>query len=201
MLLFVGLGNPGKSYRSHRHNVGFMAVDAIADEFGFPAFRNRFRSELAEGVIGGEKVLILKPQTYMNKSGEAVREVAAFYKLPLENIVVFYDEIDLAPGKVRVRTGGGTAGHNGIRSLVAHLGEAFRRVRIGVGHPGHKDLVHGYVLSGFSKAEQKWLDPLLKAMSKAAPHLAASDDPRFMSEVALSMQKEGFAPKDTPDGL
>lgn len=201
MLLFVGLGNPGKSHRSHRHNVGFMAADAIAREFGFPGWRKRFRGEAADGTIGGAKVLILKPQTYMNKSGEAVREAAAFYKVPLENIVVFYDEIDLAPGKVRMKTGGGTAGHNGIRSVVSHVGEEFRRVRIGVGHPGHKDLVHGYVLSDFSRAEQKWLTPLLEAIARAAPHLVSGDDPHFMSEVALAMQKEGLAPKDKPDGL
>ena len=188
MILLVGLGNPGQSHRNNRHNVGFMAVDAIAEAYGFGPARAKFKGQLREGKIGRSKVLILKPETFMNLSGESVQEAKRFYKIPLEKIIVFYDELDLAPGKVRVKTGGGTAGHNGMRSLVAHIGEAFRRVRIGIGHPGHKDLVHNYVLSNFPKADEEGLAALLDAIAKSAPWLIKGDDQRFQSDVALEMQ-------------
>ena len=188
MLLFVGLGNPGKNYLMNRHNIGFMAADAIAEGFSFGPYKKRFHGQFAEGKIGRHKVFILKPETFMNRSGGSVQEAARFYKIPLENIYAFYDEIDLAPGKVRVKQGGGAAGHNGIRSLMAHLGEGFKRVRIGVGHPGIKDLVHGYVLSNFSKADQLWVKILLTAVTKSAPLLVKGEDQRFQNDVALLMQ-------------
>lgn len=188
MILLVGLGNPGQTYQNNRHNVGFMAVDAIAEAYGFGPARVKFKGQLREGKIGRNKVLILKPETFMNNSGAAVQDAVRFYKIPLGKVVVFYDELDLAPGRVRVKTGGGTAGHNGIRSLVAHIGEAFRRVRIGIGHPGHKDLVHGYVLSNFPKADEKDLGDLLDAIAKSAPWLIKGDDQRFQNDVALLFQ-------------
>jgi PTH1 family peptidyl-tRNA hydrolase len=200
MLIFAGLGNPGAQYARHRHNVGFMAVDAIAERFGFGPERVRFQALTREGFIeaGGvrHKVLILKPQTFMNESGQAVGEAARFFKLDEEDVVVFYDELDLAPGKVRVRTGGGTAGHNGIRSLKAHLGEDFRRVRIGIGHPGQKSRVQGHVLSDFSKADrEQWLEELLDAIARSAPYLTVGEDAAFMSEVA----RLAPPPKDKDD--
>ncbi len=184
MLLLVGLGNPGDKYARHRHNVGFMAVDAIADAAGFGPARSKFQGELREGLIGGEKTLILKPQTYMNDSGRSVGEAARFYKIDPEDIVVFYDELDLAPGKIRMKTGGGAAGHNGIRSIDAHIGNHFRRVRIGIGHPGDKSRVTGHVLGDFSKADQDWLAPMLDAIAGEAKHLAGGDDNRFQTAVA-----------------
>ncbi|NBC88025.1 MAG: aminoacyl-tRNA hydrolase, partial [Alphaproteobacteria bacterium] len=158
MRLFVGLGNPGRQYAMNRHNIGFMAVERIAAEHGFPPFRAKFQGQVSEGRLGGAKVLILKPETYVNRSGQAVGEAARFYKLAPEDIVVFHDELDLSPGKVRVKQGGGHAGHNGLRSLHAHLGDGYGRVRLGIGHPGHKDRVTSYVLSDFAKADQDWLD-------------------------------------------
>ena len=189
MLIFAGLGNPGAQYARHRHNVGFMAVDAIAERFGFGPERSRFQALTREGFIeaGGvrHKVLIMKPQTFMNESGQSVGEALRFLKMDERDVVVFYDELDLAPGKIRVRTGGGTAGHNGIRSLKAHVGEDFRRVRIGIGHPGQKSRVHGHVLSDFSKADrEQWLDELLDAIARSASYLAVGEDAAFMSEVA-----------------
>src|SRR5436309_11817554 len=160
MLLFVGLGNPGAKHAGNRHNIGFMVVDAIAKRHGFPPWRRRFQGVASEGAIGREKVLLLLPGTYMNESGRAVAEAAHFYKLPASDIVVFHDEIDLSPGKVRVKTGGGVAGHNGLRSITAHIGNDYRRVRIGVGHPGVKEMVHGYVLSDFAKSERDWVETL-----------------------------------------
>ena len=187
MLLLVGLGNPGGKYARHRHNVGFMAVDAIADAHGFGPERRKFGGLVREGALDGpggrEKALILKPQTYMNESGRSVGEAARFYKLSAEDVVVFYDELDLAPAKLRMKVGGGAAGHNGVRSIDAHLGNAFRRARIGIGHPGDKSKVTGHVLGDFSKADQDWLVPLLNAMAAAAPFLAA-DDQRFATDVA-----------------
>lgn len=187
MIVLVGLGNPGEKHARHRHNVGFMAVDAIADAHGFGPARQKFHAGIREGFLSGpdgrKKAIILKPQTYMNESGRAVRAAADFYKLAPEDFVVFYDEIDLAPGKLRVKTGGGAAGHNGIRSIDAHLGNGFRRVRIGVGHPGDKSKVSGYVLGNFSKADQDWLAPLLDAIAAAAPFLTA-DGQRFATDVA-----------------
>lgn len=189
MKLFVGLGNPGERYARQRHNVGFMAVERIAERHGFGPWRARFRGRLAEGALGGERVWLLEPQTFMNESGRSVAEAVRFVKLPLADLCVFHDEIDLAPGKVRVKLGGGVAGHNGLRSLDACLGtKEFRRVRIGVGHPGHKDRVVGHVLSDFHKAERSWLEPLLDAIADAAPLLAAGDDAGFMNRVALLTQ-------------
>ncbi len=187
MIVLVGLGNPGEKYARHRHNVGFMAVDAIGDAHGFGPERAKFQALIREGFLQGpgprEKALIVKPQTFMNESGLAVRQVADFYKLEPQDFVVFYDELDLAAGKVRVKTGGGAAGHNGIRSIDAHLGNDFRRVRIGIGHPGDKSKVTGHVLGNFSKADQDWLVPLLNAIAAAAPFLT-DDDQRFASDVA-----------------
>ncbi len=187
MILFIGLGNPGQSYQNHRHNIGFMAVNAIADAFSFGPFKSKFQGQIAEGKIGNEKVLILKPETYMNRSGQAAREAMDFYKISPSDIFVFYDEIDIFPGKLKVKTGGGAAGHNGIRSLIAHIGEGFHRVRLGVGHPGHKDLVHNFVLSNFSKADSEWVAPVLDAVAKAAPRLIEGDIARFQTDVALEL--------------
>src|SRR5438552_7356379 len=168
MLLLVGLGNPGSRYAGNRHNIGFMVVDAIAKRHGIGPWRRRFQGVAAEGPIGAERALLLLPGTYMNESGRAVAEAAHFYKLGLEHIVVFHDEIDLAPGKVRVKTGGGVAGHNGLRSITAHVGNDYRRVRIGVGHPGDKDLVHRYVLSDFAKDERDWVAALIDIVADNA---------------------------------
>jgi PTH1 family peptidyl-tRNA hydrolase len=183
MKLFVGLGNPGSEYAGHRHNVGFMAVERIAAEHRFSAWRKRFQGLAAEGEIAGRRVVILKPQTYMNESGRSVGEAARFLKIPEGDIVVFYDEIDLAPGKIKVKTGGGNAGHNGLRSISVQLGNDYVRVRIGVGRPGSKDLVARWVLHDFSKADHGWLDPLLDAIAKSAGRLADDDQSRFMSDV------------------
>ncbi len=185
MLLFVGLGNPGAKYAGNRHNIGFMAVDRIAADHGFGPWRAKFQAELAEGRLGAEKVLLLKPETFMNLSGQAVGEAMRFYKLTPEDVTVFYDELDLAPGKLRVKSGGGLAGHNGLKSLSAHIGPDFRRVRMGIGHPGHKDLVSRYVLSDFAKADQDWLEELLQGVSDGAPHLAGGAADKFMNAVAL----------------
>ena len=189
MKLLVGLGNPGGQYEGNRHNIGFMALDAIARAHGITQFRSKHGGLLAEGNIGGEKVILLKPQTFMNESGRSIAEAARFMKLPLADIVVFHDELDLAAGKVRVKLGGGVAGHNGLRSAAACLGSRdFGRVRIGIGHPGHKDRVTGHVLSDFHKVEQTWLEPLLDALADAAPLLAQGGDAAFMSRVALLTQ-------------
>jgi PTH1 family peptidyl-tRNA hydrolase len=189
MRLFVGLGNPGERYARQRHNVGFMAVERIAQRHGFGPWRSRFQGQLAEGQLAGERVWLLKPQTFMNESGRSVAEAARFMKLPLGDVIVFHDELDLAPGKVRVKLGGGVAGHNGLRSMDACLGgRDFRRVRIGIGHPGHKDRVVGHVLSDFHKVEQTWLEPLLDAVADASPLLAKGDEAGFMNRVALLTQ-------------
>jgi peptidyl-tRNA hydrolase, PTH1 family len=185
--LWVGLGNPGAEYALHRHNVGFMAADAIAQEWRFSAWKAKFKGALCEGSIGGEKILLLKPATFMNDSGRSVGEAMRFYKLEAPEVTVFYDELDLAPFKVKVKTGGGAAGHNGIRSTMAHIGEDFRRVRIGIGHPGHKDRVTGYVLGNYAKAEMDDLAHLLGAVAAEAKWLAESDDVRFMNDVAMRM--------------
>ncbi|HEU0216933.1 MAG TPA: aminoacyl-tRNA hydrolase [Stellaceae bacterium] len=185
MRLVVGLGNPGLRYAKNRHNVGFVAVDAIARRYGFPAFRDRFKGELSEGMIGDCKRLLLKPQTFMNASGEAVLAAASFYKIPPSEIVVIHDEIDLRPGKLRVKRGGGAAGHNGLRSIDAMLGQDYWRVRIGVGHPGVKELVQPYVLQNFASDEiTEWVGPLIDAVAETIPLLLAGDPPAFMSEVA-----------------
>jgi peptidyl-tRNA hydrolase, PTH1 family len=190
MKLFVGLGNPGGQYAFNRHNVGFMAVDAIAATHGFPAWRKRFSGLSAEGKLAGEPVLLFKPQTFMNESGRAVGEAVRFYKLDLDDVIVFHDELDLAPGKVRVKTGGGVAGHNGLKSLTAHIGNDYVRVRIGIGHPGSKDLVTGHVLRDFAKSEHEWLEPLLGAIAENAPYLAEGANDKFQSRVAHAMQSE-----------
>ena len=186
-LLVVGLGNPGPKYQANRHNIGFMAVEAIARRYGFSLFRSRFQGELAEGVVGDESVLILKPMTFMNESGRSVAAAARFFKIPVERIVVFHDELDLAEGKIRVKDGGGHAGHNGLRSLHAHLGPDYRRVRLGIGHPGDKDRVVGHVLKDFAKADAAWLEALLDAVADTFPHLAKGDAATFMSKVALAL--------------
>ncbi|MDP3959487.1 MAG: aminoacyl-tRNA hydrolase [Pseudorhodobacter sp.] len=184
MKLFIGLGNPGAKYARNRHNVGYMAVDRIAAEHGFGPWRARFQGVAAEGGLGGEKVVLLKPETFMNLSGQSVGEAQRFYKLPPEDLVVFHDELDLAPGKARVKQGGGHAGHNGLRSIHAHIGEAYGRVRLGIGHPGHKDAVAPYVLSDFAKADAGWLEDLLCGISEGAPLLAAGDGAGFLNAVA-----------------
>lgn len=190
MQLWVGLGNPGPQYAMHRHNVGFMAADAIAEVHGFSPPKKAFQGWVQEGRIGTEKILLLKPATYMNESGRAVGEAMRFYKLTPQDVTVFYDELDLAPFKVKVKRGGGAAGHNGIRSIDAHIGADFRRVRIGIGHPGHKDRVTGYVLGNYAKAEIEDLSDLLGAIAAEAKWLADGDDARFMSDVALRMQQD-----------
>jgi PTH1 family peptidyl-tRNA hydrolase len=185
MKLIVGLGNPGAKYAGNRHNIGFMAVDRIAQDHGFGPWKTRFQGQAAEGRLGREKVLLLKPETYMNKSGQSVGEAMRFFKLDPDEVIVLHDELDLAPGKLRVKTGGGHAGHNGLRSLHAHIGDSYGRVRIGIGHPGHKDLVADYVLHDFAKADQDWLDDLLRGISDGAVDLAEGDSGRFMNAVAL----------------
>ena len=188
MLLFAGLGNPGAEHRRNRHNVGFMAADAIHYTHRFSPWRKRFHGQTAEGEIAGEKILLLKPETYMNESGRAVGAAMRFFKKEPQDVTVFYDELDLAPFKVKVKVGGGTAGHNGIRSIDSHIGNDFRRVRIGIGHPGHKDRVTRYVLGNYAKAETDRLSDLLAAIAAEADWLAKGDDARFMSDVALRMK-------------
>lgn len=186
MLLLVGLGNPGDKYARQRHNVGFMAADAVARAHSFPAWRSKFSALTSEGRLGDERVVLLKPQTWMNRSGYAVAQAAQFFKLAPSEIVAFHDELDLAPGKVRIKTGGGVAGHNGLRSLAEQLGTTdFRRVRIGIGHPGHKEQVLGHVLGDFSADDKAWLLPLLDALAAAAPLIAAGDDAGAMNKIAL----------------
>lgn len=185
MHLFVGLGNPGAQYAGHRHNVGFMALDRIAADHNFAPWRSRFQGQVAEGNLGSEKVLLLKPMTMMNLSGQSVGEAMRFYKLEPGQVTVFHDELDLAPGKCRVKTGGGHAGHNGLRSIHQHIGDSYQRVRIGIGHPGHKDRVAGYVLHDFAKADADWLEDLLRGISDGAAALAQDDAARFMNAVSL----------------
>ncbi|WP_411818279.1 aminoacyl-tRNA hydrolase [Hyphococcus sp. DH-69] len=197
MLLLVGLGNPGEKHARQRHNVGFMAVDEIANAHNFSVAKSKFHGEIREGFLDGpngrSKALILKPLTYMNESGRSVGEAARFFKIPNENIIVFYDELDLAPGKLRIKTGGGAAGHNGIRSIDAHIGNDFKRVRIGIGHPGSKSRVTGHVLGDFAKADQDWLQGMLRVIAKSAPMLTTGDGNRFATAVA-----QEFAPAKPP---
>ena len=188
MQLWVGLGNPGPTYAMQRHNVGFMAVDAIAEVHGFGATRKQFQGWTQEGRIGTQKILLLKPATFMNESGRAIGEALRFYKLDVDALTVFHDELDIAPFRVKVKTGGGTAGHNGLRSTDQHLGPDFRRVRLGIGHPGHKDRVTGYVLGNYAKTEIEPLSDMLGAIAAEAAWLAAGDDVRFMNDVAVRMQ-------------
>ena len=190
MQLWVGLGNPGAQYALHRHNVGFMASDTIAEVHGFSPVQKKFQGWLQEGRIAGTKVLLLKPATYMNESGRSVGEALRFYKLDTDALTVFHDELDLAPFKVKVKQGGGTAGHNWLRSIDQHLGADFRRVRIGIGHPGHKDRVTGYVLGNYTKAEMDPLADMLGAIAAEADRLAAGDDARFMNDIALRLSAQ-----------
>src|SRR5262245_15506894 len=209
LLLIAGLGNPGEKYARHRHNVGFMAVDAIAARHRFAPYRPRYHGSVAEGAIAGRKTLLLKPMTYMNDSGVAVGEAARYLKVPVSAVVVVHDEVDLVPGKIRAKAGGSDAGHNGLRSITSVIGPDYRRVRIGVGHPGVAPLVHSHVLRDFPKADYEWLTPLLAAIAEAAPYLATDDDPGFMNRVALLTRpqrtpKPKSEPKPEekkPDGL
>lgn len=185
MRLIVGLGNPGPKYAGHRHNIGYMAVDRIADDHGFGPWKSKFQGVISEGRFGNDRVVLLKPETFMNNSGQSVGEAMRFYKLDPEDVLVLHDEIDLAPGKVRAKKAGGHAGHNGLRSLHAHIGDTYGRVRLGVGHPGHKDRVPSFVLHDFAKADQDWLADVLTGISDGAAYLAAGDDGRFMNAVAL----------------
>jgi PTH1 family peptidyl-tRNA hydrolase len=188
MLLFAGLGNPGGKYANNRHNVGFMAADAIARRHDFSPWSKKFQGLVAEGNLGGEKVILIKPQTFMNLSGQSVGEAMRFYKLDPSTVTVFYDEIELSAGKVRVKTGGGSAGHNGIRSLDQHIGKDYRRVRIGVGHPGVREMVHGHVLGDFAKADTEWLDVLLAAIADNAELVARGDESGFMNKITLALR-------------
>jgi PTH1 family peptidyl-tRNA hydrolase len=198
--LFVGLGNPGTRYAGNRHNVGFMAVAAIARRHHIASWRRRFQGMAAEGALGAERVLILKPETYMNEAGRAAAEAARFYDVELGDIIVFHDELDLPPGKLRVKTGGGNAGHNGLRSLSAHLGNDYRRVRIGIGHPGVKELVYPYVLSDFAKSERDWVAALCDIIAENAELLARGEDASFQNKVHLAMEAKGFVePKRSSD--
>ncbi len=195
MKLLVGLGNPGVKHARQRHNIGFMALGAIHAAHRLPAWRQKYRGAFSEGILDGERAMLLAPQTYMNESGRAVAEAARFHKVPPEDILVFHDELDLAPAKVRVKRGGGTAGHNGLRSIDACLGSKdFTRVRLGIGHPGHKDRVTPHVLGDFAKADRDWLDPLLDALADAAPLLVQGDEAGFMNRVALLAGPKRQAP-------
>lgn len=199
MLIIAGLGNPGAKYAANRHNIGFMAIDAIADRHRFGPDRAKFQSVINEGWIetpsGPVKALLMKPQTFMNNSGNAIGEAMRFYKLTPADVVVFYDEIDMAPGRFRMKTGGGAAGHNGIRSTISQIGPDFRRARMGVDHPGQKELVHAWVLSDFHKADQPWVRALNDAISDALPYLALGDDERFQAEVMRLAPAPKFSPR------
>jgi peptidyl-tRNA hydrolase, PTH1 family len=197
MKLFVGLGNPGSEYARHRHNVGFMAVERIAERHRLGPWKKRFHGLVYEGPAGGHRIMLLKPQTFMNDSGRSVGEAQRYLKIAEGDIYVFHDELDLAPAKVKVKTGGGNAGHNGLRSITAHIGNEYARVRIGIGHPGSKEQVLRHVLHDFAKADAAWLDPLLDAIADAAPRLAAGDDARFLTDVARATRTGESAPKAT----
>ncbi|MGH1354876.1 MAG: aminoacyl-tRNA hydrolase [Thalassovita sp.] len=206
MQLWVGLGNPGTKYAGNRHNIGFMVLDRIAEDHGFAPWRSKFQGQLTEGRLGREKVLLLKPETFMNLSGQSVGEAMRFFKLTPDDVTVFHDELDLAPGKCRVKQGGGHAGHNGLRSIHQHIGADYARVRLGIGHPGHKDRVSGYVLADFAKADQNWLDDLQRGISDGAAKLAEDDSSRFLNAVAQrtapprsSKSKPKSEPKPAPE--
>ena len=185
MKLIVGLGNPGTKYARNRHNIGFMALDRIQDDHGFPAWRSKHQGVVSEGRFGSDRVVLLKPETFMNKSGDSVGAAMRFYKIDVQDVIVFHDEIDLAPSKVRWKVGGGHAGHNGLRSIHQHIGADYCRVRMGVGHPGRKEAVPGYVLHDFPKVDEAWLDDVIRGCSDGAPHLAIGDGGKFMNAVAL----------------
>ena len=200
MKLFVGLGNPGGKYARNRHNIGFMAVDRIREDHGFAPWRSKFQGQVSEGNLGGEKVILLKPETFMNLSGQSVGEAMRFYKLDSTDVTVFHDELDLPPFKVKLKLGGGHAGHNGLRSIHQHISPHYGRVRLGIGHPGHKDRVSPYVLSDFAKQEEKWLDDMLRGISDGAAALAAGDDARFLNAVSLRLNppRSGGGTKGRP---
>lgn len=204
MLILAGLGNPGPKYAGNRHNIGFMAADAIHRRWRFGPERQKFKALTSEGEIptdhGPVRTLLLKPQTYMNDSGRSIGEAANFYKVEPANVVVFYDEIDLAPGRFRMKTGGGAAGHNGIRSTIGQIGPDFRRARLGVGHPGQKELVHGYVLGDFHKAERPWVETLLNACADALPLLAAGEDEKYQAEVLRLAPADKANPRQSAPG-
>ena len=185
MKLFVGLGNPGKKYTNNRHNIGFMALNQIANDHSFSPWKNKFQGQITDGKLGDEKVILLKPETFMNLSGQSVSETIKFYKIKIEDIIVFHDELDLAPAKLRVKISGGHAGHNGLRSIHQHIGADYHRVRMGIGHPGHKDRVANYVLSDFAKNDQNWLQDLLFGISDGAIYLVNNDAGKFMNAVAM----------------
>ena len=195
MIIIAGLGNPGAKYEKNRHNIGFMAVDEIASRWRFGPERAKFQSIVSEGEVEGTKVLLMKPQTYMNESGRAVGEAARFYKIKPSEVIVFHDEIDLAPGRFRMKTGGGAAGQNGVRSLISHLGADFRRGRMGVGHPGESHLVMPHVLGDFHKADLPWLEPMLNAVADALPFATAGDDERYQGEVMRLAPAPKFSPR------
>jgi PTH1 family peptidyl-tRNA hydrolase len=194
MILLVGLGNPGGDYEHNRHNIGFMALDEIVRRHKFPAWRQKFQGDISEGTIGGIRVVALKPRTYMNESGRSVSAVAQFYKIPPADIIVLHDELDLPPSKLKVKTGGGHAGHNGLRSIDAHMGPEFHRVRLGIGHPGAKDLVHHWVLGNFAKADGEWLNELLSAIAHSADKLVEKDFIGFMNAVAVLTNPQPVKP-------
>jgi peptidyl-tRNA hydrolase, PTH1 family len=196
MRLFVGLGNPGAKYASNRHNIGFLAVDEIARRHGFAPWRRRFQGETAEGVLDHEKVVLLKPTTFMNESGRAVQEATSFFKLAAADVTVFQDELELPPAKLRVKVGGGIAGHNGLRSISAHIGNDYRRVRLGIGHPGVKEMVHSHVLSDFARSDRPWVEALCQTIADNAGLLAKGRDASFANKVHLAMQAKGFFDKD-----
>jgi peptidyl-tRNA hydrolase, PTH1 family len=200
MRLFVGLGNPGDRYAGNRHNIGFMVVDALARTYRAGPWRRRFQGEVAEAAIGDERVILLKPQTFMNESGRSVAEAARFLKIELRDVVVFHDELDLPASKLRVKMAGGNAGHNGLRSITAQLGNDYRRVRLGIGHPGDRALVHPYVLSDFAKAERPWVEDLVDACAEFAPLLARGDDATFQNKVHLAMEGRGWSDVKGPGG-
>ena len=204
MIIIAGLGNPGAKYEKNRHNIGFMAADAIARRWSFGPERAKFQSVVSEGEVptakGAVRVLLMKPQTYMNESGRAVGEAARFYKIPPSDVIVFHDEIDLAPGRFRMKLGGGAAGQNGVRSLISQLGPDFRRARLGVGHPGEKHLVHAHVLSDFHKADQPWVEALLNACADALPFALAGDDERYQAEVLRLAPAPKFSPRQAARG-
>ncbi len=197
MLVIAGLGNPGERYARNRHNIGFMAIDAIAASRRFGPFRARHQALTADGLIGDERVTLLKPQTYMNESGRSVGEALRYAKLDLGALVVIHDELDLAPAKVRLKVGGGDAGHNGLRSITAHVGPGYKRVRVGIGHPGDKALVHNYVLNDFAKSEAGWVEAVCRAIADGAPLLAAGQDASFQNKTHLAIEAAGFGEKSS----
>jgi PTH1 family peptidyl-tRNA hydrolase len=201
MFLVVGLGNPGQAYEKNRHNIGFMAVDEIVRRHSFSPWRSKFQGQISEGSLNGEKIIVLKPETYMNESGRSVQAAMAFYKIAPENVIVFQDEIDLAPGKLRMKRGGGHAGHNGLRSIHAAIGPDYARVRMGVGHPGEKAQVKNHVLKDFAKADAEWLDPMLDGCAEYLADILKGDDPSFMSKVAQKItpnRPNAPRPSDSP---